>query len=84
MNIRMNLGKKITLAILTICALSMAFLFGIVNHLYSKSFQATLGKLEGSVLEVKRNDARDLMHEIVFATEKSLQRGENVQFLAFA
>ena len=79
-----SLGRKITLAIMAICVLSMAFLFLIVNSLYSGSFQNTLSKIEHSVLDVKRQSARDLMREIVFATEKSLQRGENVQFMAFA
>lgn len=84
MKIQMNLGKKITAAILGLCVLSMVGLFLVLNHLYSSSFEETLGKIERSVLDVKRQDARDLMHEIVLATEKSLQRGENVQFMAFA
>lgn len=80
----MSLGRKITLTILTICVMSMVGLFIVVNRVYSGSFQETLGKIEQSVLDVKRESARDLMREIVFATEKSLQRGEDVQFMAFA
>ena len=84
MRTHLSLGRRITLAILTICILSMVGLFIVVNGLYSGSFQKTLGKIEQSVLDVKREAARDLMREIVFATEKSLQRGENVQFMSFA
>ena len=84
MRTHMSLGRKTTLAILALCVLSMIGLFVVVNGLYSGSFQKTLAKIEQSVLDVKRKAARDLMHEIVLATEKSLQRGEEVQFMAFA
>ena len=81
---RLSLGRKIILAIMAICVVSMVLLFLIVNSLYSSSFRDTLANIEQSVLDVKRKAARDLMREVVFATEKSLQRGEEVQFMAFA
>ncbi len=84
MRTQLSLGRRITLAILALCVSSMIGLFVVVNGLYSGSFQRTLGKIEQSVLDVKRKAARDLMHEVVLATEKSLQRGEDVQFMAFA
>ena len=43
-----------------------------------------LADVQASTLVMKRESARDLLREVKFATEGSLQRNETVQFERFA
>jgi len=80
----MNLSKKIASAILVVFVISTVALLLIQQGLYSSNFDAILGNLDQSVMEMKREAAEDLLREITIATEGSLQRGEFVQFTNFA
>ena len=57
---RLSLSTKIAAAILGIFLLSTAVLFLIQQRLYAYSFNAVLGDLERSVLELKRTAAQDV------------------------
>ena len=80
----LGLSKKITGAILAICVTSTLFLFFVTHTLYSENFQGVLAHVEQAVVDQKREDARDILREVLFATEGSLRRGEYVQFMRFA
>ena len=54
------------------------------QYLYSNNFETVLGELRESVLNLKRDDALDLLKEVKFATASSLQRGEFESFMIFA
>jgi len=81
---KLDLSKKIALAILVVFVFSTMTLTLIQQKLYSSNNEAILADLKTSVLEMKRDAARDLMREVKIATESSLQRGEFVQFMHFA
>ena len=80
----MSLSAKIAAAILGIFVLSTVVLFGIQQTLYSRNFDAILGDLQKSVMELKREAAQDVLLEVKTATAGSLQRGEFAQFMNFA
>ncbi len=79
-----KLSTKISGAILGIFLVSTIIMFATQNILSSMSFKSTLGNIENSTTELQRASARDILREVQFATEVSLQRGEFVQFTLFA
>jgi hypothetical protein len=79
-----KLSTKISGAILGIFLASTIIMFATQNILSSMSFTSTLGHIENSTTELQRASARDILREVQFATEVSLQRGEFVQFTLFA
>ena len=81
---RISLSKKIVGAIVMTCLLSTSSLFYVQYSQYARNSETILSDLERSVTEQKREDARDILREVMFATEGSLQRGESVQFMRFA
>ncbi len=80
----LSVSKKIAGSILSVFVLSSAALFLIQHTLYSRNFEGVLSEVADSALELKREGALDLMREVQFAVEGSLQRGETVQFMNFA
>ncbi|MBN1344901.1 MAG: hypothetical protein JXQ73_19560 [Phycisphaerae bacterium] len=80
----MSLSKKIAVAILSVFLLATVVLFAVQHTLYSRNFKAILAEVEQSVIQLKRQDAKDILREVKIATEGSLQRGEHTQFLRFA
>jgi len=81
---RLTLAKKIIGSILGIFVVSTFVLVGMQFVLYSRNVDQTLAGIEESVINLKRNDAKDIMREVKISVEGSLQRGEFVQFMRFA
>ncbi|MBN1588237.1 MAG: HAMP domain-containing protein [Pirellulales bacterium] len=81
---QVSFAKRIAGSILLICAFATLTVFAIQHALYSRSFQFVLADLHKSVIEQKLDSARDILREVVFATESSLQQGEYAQFMRFA
>jgi hypothetical protein len=81
-----SLGKRFFVPTLGLLTLGVAglFWFWAQRTLDSSAFNRTLGGFETEVIAMKRDAARDVMREIQFATERSLQRGEFDQFRSFA
>jgi methyl-accepting chemotaxis protein len=82
--IRMTLSKQIAAAILGIFVVSTLISSYVQQSLYSQSFQRILSDVEQSTLELEREAARDILREVQFAVEGSLQRGEYKAFTHFA
>lgn len=81
---KLSLSKQIAGTILGICAFSVALLFVVQQWMYSRGITTLLNDVRTTTLEMKRDSARDLLREVKFATEGSLQRNETVQFERFA
>lgn len=82
--LNLNLSKQIAASILGTCLFSTTVLFLVQQWLYSRGNEKLLADVQQSTLDIKRDAVRDLMREVHFATEGSLQRGETVQFMRFA
>ena len=80
----LSLSRKIFLLTVCIFATATGGLFFVQSRLYRADFRTTMTGVETSVLDLKRESARDLLSEIKVATEASLQRGEYVQFTQLA
>lgn len=81
---KLSLSKQIAGTILGICGFSVALLFVVQQWMYSRGVASILTDVKASTLQMKRESARDLLREVKFATEGSLQRNETVQFERFA
>ena len=81
---QIGMSKKIAGSILLICVISMLGQFGLQHSWYSANFEDILADLEESIAEQQRGGAEDILREVMFATESSLQRDESVQFMQFA
>ncbi len=81
---KLNVAKRITLAILGTFFFSTTVLFVVQQWLHARGMRDILSDVRQSTLEIKRQSVRDLLREVKFATEGSLQRGESVQFMRFA
>lgn len=81
---RLTLAKKIIGTILGIFVVSTFALVAMQYVLYSRNAERTLAGIEESVINVKRNDAQDIMREVKISVQGSLQRGEFKQFTDFA
>lgn len=79
-----SIAMRIGGAILGVFLLATLALAVIQQYLYSRNFESVLGDLRQSVLNLKRDDALDLLKEVKLATEGSLQRGEFETFMNFA
>jgi methyl-accepting chemotaxis protein len=79
-----SISTRIGGAILGVFLLATLALAALQQYLFSRSFDVVLGGLGQSVLNLKRDDALDLLKEVKLATEGSLQRGEFESFLNFA
>jgi methyl-accepting chemotaxis protein len=79
-----SISTRIGAAILGVFLLATLTLASIQQYLYSSNFETVLGELRQSVLNLKRDDAMDLLKEVRFATAGSLQRGEFETFMIFA
>ncbi|MHB1035111.1 MAG: methyl-accepting chemotaxis protein [Pirellulales bacterium] len=80
----LGLSQKIIVATFGIVVVSGFASLVIQQTLYSKSFQGVLGNVDGSILEMERAAAMDLLQEVRLATESSLARGEYELFTNFA
>ena len=81
---RMSLLKKIAGTIMAITIISTVALSYIQYRLYTSNFETIFSSLEGSVMTMKRDSARDILREVKIATEGSLARGEYQTFTNFA
>ena len=59
-------------------------LFFFANFLYVGNIENLLERFQGSMIQIERESARDLLREIKIAVEGSLQRGEYAKFMNFA
>jgi methyl-accepting chemotaxis protein len=85
MKININsISTRIGGAILGVFLLATLALAVLQQYLYSRNFANVLGNLSQSIAQLKLDDAMDLLQEIKFATEGSLQRGEFDLFMNFA
>ncbi len=85
MKININsISMRIGGAILGVFLLATLTLTVLQQHLYSNNFQTVLDGLHQSISKMKIDDALDILQEIKFATESSLQRGEFESFMNFA
>jgi hypothetical protein len=85
MKINLNsISTRIGAAILGVFLLATLALTVLQQYLYTRNFETVLGDLSQSISNVKLDDALDLLQEIKFATESSLQRGEFESFMNFA
>jgi methyl-accepting chemotaxis protein len=85
MKINLNsISTRIGAAILGVFLLATLALAVLQQYLYTRNFETVLGDLSQSISNVKLDDALDLLQEIKFATESSLQRGEFESFMNFA
>jgi methyl-accepting chemotaxis protein len=81
---RLTLLKKIAGAILGIALVSTVAMSYIQDRLYTNGFETVFSGLEKSVVDMKRESARDILREVKIATEGSLARGEYDLFTNFA
>ncbi len=81
---KMNMSKRIAVAIVGIFVVSTLLLCFVQQYLFSQSFEKVLVDVEQSTLDLKRESARDLLREVRIAVEGSLQRGEYVAFTRFS
>jgi methyl-accepting chemotaxis protein len=81
---RITLAKKIIGTILGIFILSTFSLVLLQYVLYAGNAERSLATMEQSILEMKRQDAKDILSEVKIAVQGSLQRGEFKQFTDFA
>jgi methyl-accepting chemotaxis protein len=79
-----SIATRIGAAILGVFLLATLALAVLQQYLYYHSFETVLDDLGASVMNLKRDDALDLLKEVKFATENSLQRGEFDSFMNFA
>jgi methyl-accepting chemotaxis protein len=79
-----SLSTRIGAAILGVFLLVSLALAAIQQYLYTRNFETVLRDLRQSVSNMKLDDAMDLLKEVKFATESSLQRGEFESFMNFA
>jgi ABC-type transporter Mla subunit MlaD len=79
-----SLAKRIFVPTVLLFAVSMTALLGFQHQLYTRSFEATLAKIQDSSLAVKRDGAQGMMQGIKAATERLLQTGEYHQFVELA
>ncbi|MBN2581330.1 MAG: methyl-accepting chemotaxis protein [Pirellulales bacterium] len=81
---RHSLATRIGTAILGVFVTVTLVLSGIQQYLYYKNFDSVLTQVRRSTVELKRQDALDLLSEVKLATAGSLQRGEFDKFMHFA
>ena len=80
----MSLTRKIFVISLGLFVGLLVPLFFIANFLYVGNIENLLNRFQGSMIEIERESARDLLREIKIAVEGSLQRGEYSKFMNFA
>jgi methyl-accepting chemotaxis protein len=81
---RMSLLKKIAGTIMAITVVSTVALAYIQYRLYTNNFEKIFCSLDDSVMNMKRDSARDILREVKIATQGSLARGEYDSFMHFA
>jgi methyl-accepting chemotaxis protein len=79
-----SMSTRIGGAILGVFLLATLTLSILQQYLYSRNFASVIGNLSQSISQLKLDDALDLLQEVKFATESSLQRGEFESFMNFA
>ena len=79
-----SLAKRVSVPVLVAFTLAVGTLFAIQHVLYVRGFESTLDTVQTAVLAARLESAQDLLKEITFATETSLQRGEYAQFALLA
>jgi methyl-accepting chemotaxis protein len=79
-----SLAFRIGVSILGVFVFVTLVLTVIQQYLYQNNFESVLAKVHHSVLDLKRQDAMDLLSEVKLSTEGSLQRGEFAKFMNFA
>jgi len=80
----MTLSKKIFIVSLGLFFVALSLLFFVQGYLYGKNTEYMLTSIQDSLVQMKQENARDLLREIKIAVEASLQRGEEEKFLNFA
>ncbi|MBN1912274.1 MAG: methyl-accepting chemotaxis protein [Pirellulales bacterium] len=79
-----SVATRIGGAILGVFVLATLVLSGLQQYLYQKNVDEVLTHLHEATLDLKRQDARDVLSEVETATRGSLQRGEFDKFMNFA
>jgi methyl-accepting chemotaxis protein len=85
MNVRaLSLSKRVAVPTTCLLALSMGALLVFVHHLYIRSFETTLARVEESSVSLKRESVLAMTNSIRTAGEKLLQTREEEQFKRLA
>jgi len=79
-----SLARRMYVPTIGLFVVSMAVLLGIQHTLYVRGFEDTLGRIEGSSLDVQRESSKGMAQGIWAATDRWLQTGEHTQFVDFA
>ena len=80
----LSLFKQITWTLIAMCLATTVAQFLVQHFQYSQSFDAIFQAVRQGAIQQKQSDAQAILHEVLFAVNSSLQRGEKEVFMEFA
>src|SRR5271165_5186642 len=80
----LSLFPQIAGTLVGLCLLTTVSQFLVQHFQYSHGFEAIFQKIRDGAIEQKRADAQAILHEVLIATNRSLQRGEKEVCMQFA